>query len=316
MATPQISIICNTFNHAKYIRDALDSFLMQKVSVPFEILVHDDASTDGTAEIVKEYVQKYPEIVKPIYQSENQYSKGIQITHEIQIPRAEGKYIAFCEGDDYWTDPEKLQIQYDFMEAHPEYSICCHAYRMVDKDKNLLEERFDLSEDGIVPMKKLIGNQLEVPHFATLFIRSNILKQMPCPFLNTRPNDMLTRLFCAANAPIYYLNRCMSDYRRFVDGSWTVRVGKNREKFLESQRKNIAFLTEYDRYTNEIYHADIQKEISKRNFEISMMEGNYRAAKKNEFFSCVSFKKKIGILIGCIFPKLICKLSRKRSKKS
>jgi len=146
MILPMISIICNTYNHEKYVQDALESFLMQKTSIPIEILVHDDASPDKTANIIRKYESKNPNLFNNIYQDLNQYSKGVSITAQIQIPRAKGKYIAFCEGDDYWTDSEKLQIQYDFMERHPECSACCHAYNKVDKDKNLLHVCHDFPQ--------------------------------------------------------------------------------------------------------------------------------------------------------------------------
>jgi len=103
---------------------------MQKTTFAFEVLIHDDASTDGTADIIREYEKKYPDIIKPIYQTENQYSKGIKNTLTYQFPRAKGKYIAFCEGDDYWTDPYKLQKQADFLEANPEYNLCSHRFKI------------------------------------------------------------------------------------------------------------------------------------------------------------------------------------------
>jgi len=106
---PIVSICCITYNHEKYIRDAIEGFLMQKTLFPIEILIHGDASTDKTADIIKEYEVKYPDIIKPIYQTENQFSKGVSISATYQFPRARGKYIAICEGDDYWTDPHKLQ---------------------------------------------------------------------------------------------------------------------------------------------------------------------------------------------------------------
>ena len=105
MIKPPISICCLTYNHEPYIEQCLEGFLMQKVDFPIEILIHDDASTDKTAEIIRKYESKYPEIIKPVYQSENQYSKGISVSRVYQFPRAQGKYIALCEGDDYWTDP-------------------------------------------------------------------------------------------------------------------------------------------------------------------------------------------------------------------
>ena len=105
----KLSIVCTAYNHEKYIRSALDGFVMQKTNFAFEAIVHDDASTDGTADIIREYAKKYPDIIVPIIQTENQHSKKVQITREIIFPMIKGKYIAFCEGDDYWTDPYKLQ---------------------------------------------------------------------------------------------------------------------------------------------------------------------------------------------------------------
>lgn len=122
MNTPLVSICCITYNHAPFIRQCLDGFLMQK-GVNYEILIHDDCSTDGTTEIVKEYAAKYPDLIFPLYETENQYSKGVWIDG-FNCRRAKGKYIAYCEGDDYWTDPLKLQKQVEFMESHPEYSVC------------------------------------------------------------------------------------------------------------------------------------------------------------------------------------------------
>ena len=118
-----VSVSCVTYNHSKYIRQCLDSFLMQKTNFAFEVLIHDDASNDGTAEIIREYESKYPDKIKPIYQTENQYSKGISPTFKFNIPRAKGKYIAMCEGDDYWSDPLKLQKQVDFLENNPDYGL-------------------------------------------------------------------------------------------------------------------------------------------------------------------------------------------------
>lgn len=119
---PLVSICCLTYNHVEYIRDAIESFLMQKTTFPIEILIYDDASTDGTAEIIREYEKKYPNLIFPIYQQENQWSKG-NSPGIINRQRAKGKYLAYCEGDDYWTDSFKLQKQVDFLEAHPDYGM-------------------------------------------------------------------------------------------------------------------------------------------------------------------------------------------------
>lgn len=119
-----VSIICCTYNHDKYIRQSLEGFVKQKTSFNFEVLIHDDASTDSTAQIIKEFENKYPNIIKPIYQKENQYSKGVDILQTYLYPQAKGKYIAFCEGDDYWTDPLKLQKQVDILEKNSNIGLC------------------------------------------------------------------------------------------------------------------------------------------------------------------------------------------------
>lgn len=129
MSKPLVSICCITYNHAPFIRKCLEGFLMQK-DVDYEILIHDDCSTDGTTEIVREYEAKHPDIIKPIYETENQYQKvGTSGIDMFNYRRAQGKYIAYCEGDDYWTNPLKLKKQVDFMEANPEYSVCFTTFR-------------------------------------------------------------------------------------------------------------------------------------------------------------------------------------------
>lgn len=125
---PLVSIDCTTYNHENFIRDAIEGFLMQKTTFPVEILIHDDASTDKTASIVREYEEKYPHLIKPIYQTENQYSKRDGSIGRIQRGRARGKYVALCEGDDYWTDPLKLQKQVDFLENNKDYILTVGGY--------------------------------------------------------------------------------------------------------------------------------------------------------------------------------------------
>ncbi|MEF3429067.1 glycosyltransferase family 2 protein [Bacteroides cellulosilyticus] len=119
-----VTIRCITYNHEPYIRQCLEGFVMQKANFHFEAIVHDDASTDRTAAIIQEYAEKYPDIIKPIYETENQYSKNDGSLRRIMDAHMHGKYIAICEGDDYWIDPLKLQKQVDFLEGNPEYSMC------------------------------------------------------------------------------------------------------------------------------------------------------------------------------------------------
>jgi len=129
MEQPIVTVWCLAYNQKDFIRDALEGFVMQKTTFPFEVIVHDDASTDGTTAIVQEYARQYPEIIKPVIETENQWQKGglKYIIHIMNEKYRNGKYIAFCEGDDYWTAPHKLQQQVDFLESHSEYSMCFHS---------------------------------------------------------------------------------------------------------------------------------------------------------------------------------------------
>lgn len=136
---PLVSIRCYAYNHEAYIEQALHGFLIQKTDFPFEIVIHDDASSDNTAKIIKRYQEQYPEIIKAVLQSENQHSQGRGVTKFVS-PLCKGKYIAVCEGDDYWNDPDKLQIQVTFLEANPDYVISGHDACVVDEGGNCLKE--------------------------------------------------------------------------------------------------------------------------------------------------------------------------------
>lgn len=133
----KVAIKCLVYNHEPYLRECLEGFVMQQTNFPFVAIVHDDASTDGSAAIIREYEEKYPNIIKPIYEIENQYSKRDGSVGRIMdeaIEATGAPYIAMCEGDDYWTDPHKLQKQVDFLDTHPEYVLCCHRYKILNQN--------------------------------------------------------------------------------------------------------------------------------------------------------------------------------------
>lgn len=180
-----VSICCITFNHASFIRECLEGFFMQKCDFEYEILIHDDASTDGTQEIIKEYQEKFPQIIKPIFQTENQYSKGNRsINSKFNFPRAKGKYIAICEGDDYWTDPLKLQKQVDFLEKYIDFGSCFTLYQRYFEDENRLEE-YTLPSLKLID-KKLNGYVITIDNFMenwytqllTILVRKDLLNSI------------------------------------------------------------------------------------------------------------------------------------------
>ena len=139
---PLVSVFCTAYNHQAFIEKSLQGMLNQKTAFAYEIIVHEDASTDGTRTIIEKYWQQFPYKIKPIFQQENQFSKGKKIWTEIMLPLASGKYIAFCDGDDWWTDENKLQKQIDFLESNPEYSICWTGYEVKNGDKTFTAEWF------------------------------------------------------------------------------------------------------------------------------------------------------------------------------
>lgn len=135
---PLVAIHCMVYNHAPFLRECFEGFVMQQTTFPFVAIVHDDASTDNSADIIREYETKYPHIFKPIYQTENQHSRpGVSVVSLINeaIKKIGAKYIAMCEGDDYWTDPLKLQRQIDFLEGNPQYSFCCHRFNILKNEE-------------------------------------------------------------------------------------------------------------------------------------------------------------------------------------
>lgn len=157
---PLLSIVCATYNHVDFIRDCIEGFLKQETTFPVEILIHDDASTDGTADIVRDYQRKQPGLIKAVFQEENQYSRGVKVLRTFIRPLMQGRYIASCEGDDYWVDPRKLEIQVTFLERNPEYAISGHDAIRIDRHGNvsktaLLPKQFkrDFSADDLMAGK-------------------------------------------------------------------------------------------------------------------------------------------------------------------
>ncbi len=136
MSEIKVSILTITYNHEKYIARAIESFLMQKTDFPFEIIIADDASTDKNQEIIKAFRDKYPKVIKPILRKENLEPNDNWLD---AVCHCKGKYIALCEGDDYWTDPYKLQKQVDFLEANPGYGLIYSDISMIDKNNNPIE---------------------------------------------------------------------------------------------------------------------------------------------------------------------------------
>lgn len=212
---PLVSISCVTFNHASYIIECLDGFLMQKADFVFEVVIHDDASTDGTREIIEEYAEKYPDIFFPMYQDENQYSQGVRgMMARFNFPRCRGKYIALCEGDDYWIDPLKLQKQVDFLQSNPEYSYCGH--KSSTNCKGIISKL-------PLEVKSFSFNELIFKNFlstSSLFFRKSALENFPNFFYKIPAGDWAMQLIALKESKAYVLPDYMSVYRLHDKGVW------------------------------------------------------------------------------------------------
>jgi len=220
---PLVSILCVTFNQKNYIRQTIDGFLKQKVNFSIEIIIHDDASTDGTAEIVKEYAEKYPNIIKPILQKENQYSQGIGIWTTHIYPKAQGKYFAECEGDDYWTDPNKLQHQVDFLERNPEYIFSHTSFKYYDQANNKFLEDSSVAENSRIQKEcpEKIGlyildqNKYRIQTVTTIY-RSDLWQKITDEFAISNyfmMGDTQLFFFATMNGKIHYDPSITSVYR-------------------------------------------------------------------------------------------------------
>lgn len=258
----EVSVLCLAYNHAKYIEEALNSIVMQKTDFAFEVVIHDDCSTDGTTEIIKKYALQYPDLIKPIYEKENQYSKGKNVFIDLSVPYIQGKYIAFCECDDYWTDDSKLQKQYISMEAHPELDMCaCRAVEIFGCDKRELQEIRPQKSDSILTVEEVILGGGRYLATASLFFRKSLFDSL-MEFEKILSFDYTHQIKGALRGGIYYLDSKMAVYRREADGSWTVRTGKDKEKRKDHIKKEMSMLRELDRETNGTYHTVIEQRLS------------------------------------------------------
>lgn len=216
-----VTIRCLVYNHEPYLRQCLDGFVMQQTNFRFEAIVHDDASTDGSAAIIREYAEKYPDIIKPIYETENQYSKRNGSIRRILNEHTHGKYVAYCEGDDYWTDSLKLQKQVDFMESHPDFSICTHHCDEYDQDNGQLildwnrgitgDFEFDL--DYYITRKKFITQPLTF-----LYRRSSLEPQECAKYKGYK--DITTVYILLKYGKGMFLKDNMAVYRKHGGGVW------------------------------------------------------------------------------------------------
>ena len=303
-----VSVFCLTYNHEEYVRDALNGFIMQETNFKYEVFVHDDASTDNTAKIIDEYAKKYPSIIKPIYEIDNQYSKGISITRQIMYPLMSGKYIAICEGDDYWCDKYKLQKQVDFLEKNNKYSACVHNTKVINCVTKEVSYINDLNIDTDLEFEKVIERGNSQFQLSSLVCRKEFFC-IPDEIVAKGFGDYPLAIYLILKGKIHYFNDVMSVYRLFANGSWTSRYcGKTTlYKQIEYQRNLVDFLNRLFQYCEKIqlkpdYIEKIRSVKRIQNVNLLMLENNGREVLKNyrDIYYTFSIKDKIKARIPLI----------------
>lgn len=314
-----VSINCPVFNHEKYLRRCLDSLLMQKTNFKYEILVHDDASTDGSTDIIREYELKYPDLIKPIYQTVNQYSQGVKIGWSFQVPRARGKYYAFCEGDDFWIDEYKLQKQYDIMEKHSA-AMCVHKVECVSENgdktgKSYPKEDVTVTENEIITSDKVL-EYLEVENVypfqtSSFFVKTSIMRECveikPKFMTLTNAGSINLMIYCATKGDFVYLDNIMSAYRTNSIGSWSEsqRNPENRIRHLENWIKTKQAVNEFLEYR---YSKHIEQQILGYEFEIYKLKQDYKRclnSKYKHILEKMSWKEKMYIIMNAQVPGIM-----------
>lgn len=267
---PKVIIRCLVYNHEPYLRDCLEGFVMQKTDFPFKAVVHDDCSTDGSAAIIREYAEKYPHIIEPIYETENQYSKRDGSLRRVMDAATLGRspYIAYCEGDDYWIDPLKLQKQVDYMDSHPECMMCCTNAEVTTPDGVLNKKDFQLmgwnvpQKEGNVDVEDIILQGGWYLHTCTFMAKSNWKDDMPELARKCDVGDYPLMIFTALKGSVYYFQEKMAVYRYCSLGSWTSRntMKKFQNKMIHTE-SIVNMLTSFDEYSSgRLHHLFIRRQ--------------------------------------------------------
>ncbi|WP_201353779.1 glycosyltransferase family 2 protein [Hydrogenimonas urashimensis] len=281
-----VSIPMLAYNHEEYIAEAIDSVLMQQVNFNYEIIIGEDCSTDNTRQIVLDYQKKYPDKIKLILHEKN---VGMEANADTVFKACKGKYIAPLEGDDYWIDPHKLQIQVDMMRQYPECHISFHPaevrYGFERKGKVIAQHA---NENKIFSLSEIIrGGGGFCPTASTMYLKA--AKENFPKFKNKPLGDYYTQIFASQNGGALYINRVMSVYRKGAKSSWSSSM-KNLEKREKWSKEIIAFFYELDEYFDNKYQKEIFEKIS--NHYYRMAQFYFHLGFYHNFKQCIELSYK------------------------
>lgn len=294
----KVSICCITYNQENYISEALESFVHQKIDFPYEIIIHDDASTDRTKDIIKKYQKKYPDIIIPIFEKENVYSKNPNLVMEIVLSKARGEYIALCDGDDGFLSDDKLNCQVKYMDRHPEITLCCHNTKVIDDSGEMAYEISPYNE-GIVTIYDFFKNSSSM-HTSSMLFRRDDIKKLPSYYHKATVGDLPLKIYLLSKGNAYYIDKIMSFYRSNAKGSWNLYQKNNEEVLRKNHEMEISVYELFNEETKRKYDKLVRERIKEKNFDYYIKTNNLKELKKEEYkdlYSKLSKKEKIKIWI-------------------
>lgn len=317
-----VSVLCTAYNHEEYIAECLEGFVNQKTDFPFEVLVNDDASTDATAEIIKQYAEKYPEIIRPFCQKENLYSrlKMPGLFAKVFYPKAKGKYIALCEGDDKWCDDTKLQRQVDWLEAHPEYTACVHNTILrfcgnEDDDRWLLDKQGDRD----VEFSTVITGMSNAFHTSSIMARREYIVDPPEFHIVAGSygfTDYAIGLWLTMNGKVRFIDRPMSVYRISSNPeAWSANLGRQYGKLKEFIEGECAMMRSMRPLLDAEKSAYLESELILREFELYDITGRVDMLYKEPYRTVLrqkDIKYRTKTLIKKLFPALHSRYRKKQ----
>lgn len=296
-----VSILCITYNQVEYVKDMLDGFLSQETDFGFEVLVHDDASTDGTVDVIKEYENKYDNV--HLYSEEvNRFSEGINYINELLLPNALGKYIAICEGDDYWCSNEKLAKQVGYMEGHPGCSLCTTRAFVRSGDSEVSLGYMGLGPKDRVLSPLDLAREWHLPTASFLFRKSDAQEYARNWTFKTPVGDFPRAFYLATKGHVSYLAEPMTVYRYGVSGSWTKTNEADERRLISEGLKWLKMLDDINEATKGIYLAALVESAKSKVIRLygrGVME--YPGTIANIAFDGLSTKQRIVAQILALF---------------
>lgn len=307
----KVSVYCLVYNHEKYLRTTLQGFVKQKTNFDYEVFVHDDASTDNSKSIIMEFAERYSRIIKPIYQHENQYSKGINIFRTFILPKMSGEYVALCEGDDCWTDALKLQRQVDFLDTHSDYVACVHNTIAKNLRTHRSKTMYKEFQDKDILFTDAIRGHDYCYHTSSLMYRIQYAYQERPHFFITAKKvgigDYPLAIFLTLSGKVRFLNYNMSIYRIGTKSSWTKRMVSDMKQCAHMWECIAEMLEEVNQYTQYCYDKVLKEEILKRKYAALISNENYEELYKEPYkslFYSEPFSHRIKIYIKQYFGRL------------